>query len=659
MKKRFIYFLNIFILSLPLFAFDNGHRAAITSLVCHTNTYISSSEDGYIEIWDSGAREAFKKRFQLSPYKIQMMVKHPSAEEICIIETSGIDGYSLSAWNYASMNKIFSVKSAEPVKYVNYSAGGSLIIASGLNGRPLALLDSRTGDVVYSPDIPAGTVTLAVTGRAERNMLVYQSEHESNPRTGGQILYIDLASSSVTGKFNAPGDFLNPVIFGNNRFIAGINWEGLLLVDAASGAVLDYIDDFERDSLLCSSDVGFFYFNGISNELYEFSVNNGGAIEILNDFSLSFNAPVKSAAYNGNVAFAASDGNIFLVDKRGNVISMKHDHHAHIADAAVSDSDVAVLTGAGELFFLPLDYRQLEKTKTITADARKGYNKITSAKFNADNANAPLKKFILWQNTGAAIPPLVVNSDHSPDNFSLGFLSVRYPARSIAMLNNRILVLDNAGNVSVCTYGKTSADFTFSSIGAIDAAFIDSERIIISRSVMRGSSPFLAVNFRTGETVPVMTGSPAQAGILAYSVLPDIYAAVVERDSGQTRTAVYSLSSASSGETARSGVRKILERPGEDITLSITGIQGKAAIACGGQEAAIYGDIVTKFERTPGLPVKLFGCPEFAVSLDNDGNICWHENETGKLLALFKTYGNRWTLQTGGNRVFSGEITRK
>jgi hypothetical protein len=61
-------------------------------------------------------------------------------------------------------------------------------------------------------------------------------------------------------------------------------------------------------------------------------------------------------------------------------------------------------------------------------------------------------------------------------------------------------------------------------------------------------------------------------------------------------------------------------------------------------------------ERTNGLPVKLFGYDRFFISLDSEGNIAWHDNRTGRLLAVFSLNENRWTLST--TREISGEFYR-
>jgi len=232
MKKSLVKkLLTLFILFFSLTGLyaqkvSGAHRGKITSLVHNGNTVISAGEDGFIVTWDTREKAAVE-RFQLTPYSIQAMVKHPSRAEICIVEAAGINDYRISVWNYIFKDRLFSIKSSEPVTFVNYSAAGSLIIASGFNGSPLTLLDAGTGEIITSPGIPQGTVALALTGRSEKSMLLYQAAAEN----GGQLLYLDLEENAAdTVNFQTYDNLFNSIIFGNNRFIAGTNSGGLFVL---------------------------------------------------------------------------------------------------------------------------------------------------------------------------------------------------------------------------------------------------------------------------------------------------------------------------------------------------------------------------------------------------------------------------------------------
>jgi len=85
-----------------------GHRGNINSLIHNGDTVLSAGDDGFLVTWNIQQRRAIN-RFQLTTYKIQSMVKHPIKNEICIIETSNLNTYKLSVWDYTHKQKLFTI----------------------------------------------------------------------------------------------------------------------------------------------------------------------------------------------------------------------------------------------------------------------------------------------------------------------------------------------------------------------------------------------------------------------------------------------------------------------------------------------------------------------------------------------------------------------
>jgi len=653
--RCFLLFSPLFFAGLPLYPLNaaGGHRGNITALIHKEDVVISCGDDGFMVTWSISERTAVE-RFQLTTNKIQAMISNPQRSEICVIESSGPNSFWISAWNYSRKEKLFSIYSTEPVTFINYSAGGSFIIASGLNGFPLAILDSSTGDVISEPVIPTGAVVFGITGRAERNMMIYQADHEDHtehPDFGGRILYLDLDSFSVTGNFQTASNLTSPVIFGSNRFLAGVNHDGLQLIDAASGALLDSMENIERSALLCPSSDGFYCLNRRrdgSLVLYSFSADRNGKLVVRQQLPLSFdaNVPVSAIAYNGSMVFASAQGGLFLLGQQNRITPFTFNFQTRITEIAAGERNIAVLTENGGLFFLPIDYRLLGNSSPLTVSGKNGYNRINRLIISGEDY------FLLWQTANARLAPQLLSANQ-PSGNNLNFLLGRFPLRAISSFNNRLLALDTGGNLTVRGMeGLTSANpsaetvFTFSSVGAIDAAFINNENIIICRSAINNNSPFLSVNIRTGETVPYLF--TAQAGLTVYPGRSGIYAAAVEQDSGgRLKTTFINFSNSS--------VRRVFEYPAEAVHLSIAESLGRFAAACDSEGAKIYGDKILNFERTAGLPVKLLAAGIGFICLDSEGNIAWHDN-TGKLLAVFSLHDGAWTLSTGTE--ITGEINR-
>ena len=661
---KFFYLLLVFsIASLNAVDAQTGHRGSITALLHKGNTVISAGEDGFIVIWNVSQRTA-SSRFQLTTYRIQSVVSHPQKDEICIIESGGLNNYRISAWNYSLKRRLFSVFSAQPVGFINYSGGGNFIIASGLNGDTLSMLDSVTGRIISTADIPAGNVSFAMTGRSERNVLIYQSEHDEYPaRAGysGQILYYDIDSHAVTGSFQAPGNLSNPVIFGNNRFLAGINSDGLLLVDAASGETFDTIANMNRNVLLCPVDDGFYSLrqSGTTAALNRYSIDRNGKLVSSQQLSLSLSSAdsVSAIAHNGSVVFASSQGNVLFLDRQNRLIASDHNFQTRITEIAGGEETIAFLTENGDLGFIPLDYRLIQRSASYTMTQKRGYTKITPVSISGED------RFILWQTDNTRDAPQLLGMNQQANQRELDFLRGRFPMLSISVLNNRILTLDTGGNIAIrsteslsSSASSSRADFTFSFVGAIDSSLINNEYFVVSRSAINNNSPFLFVNIRTSETVPV--SYPAQAGLTVFSgSLGNVYAEAVERDNNGIKTTVVSLPPVSSAGARTGSAVRIFEYRGEASHLSIAESNRNLAVACGSEGAVIFADNNNiNMERTNGLPVKLLGYERFFLSLDSEGNVAWHDNRTGLLLAVFNLNGNRWTLS--GERVISGEFSR-
>jgi len=651
MRKTLALFL--FFTSFPLFCFDiaGGHMGKVTALIHNRDTVISADEDGFIVIWSISQRAAMEK-FQLTTNSIKFMVKHPLKDEICVIESGGMDNNRISAWNYKVKEKLFSIQESEPAAFINYSAGGNYIITAGLDGSHFTLLDSSGGNTLANVNIPSGAVAFGVTGKTEQNILLYQSENEDFE---GQILYLDLKSLSVTGRFRAPANLSSPVVFGNNRFLAGINSSGLLITDAASGLLIDSIPGMERSALLYSINDGFFCLSLENNILYRFTVDRNGTIVTHQEHSIlrDNEETISAFAVNGTAVFAGEGGSLFIAgltaDRQSVLYQMTHNFQTRITEIAANNSSIAFLTEDGELCFLPQDFRLINNNDNFSLEKTGGFTKITAITPFSSKGTADHDPYILWQNSNTQIIPEIVYSDLQTDELSLQFIIGRNPLRAITSKNENILVLDSAGRLSVYNFknNASKAAYTFSFAGAIDAGFVNDNYLILCRSAISGNSPFLFVNYNTGETVPV--SFPSQAGIFTYTGNSGkIYAAAVIRNTDGLKTIIYTLSE---NKTIN---EKLFEYSGEAANLTIAESSGITAIAAGGEEAKIYAENVISFERTQGLPVKLLGCKNFFLSLDSEGNISWHDLN-GKLLAVFRIYKDRWVLETG-RKTLGGKL---
>jgi hypothetical protein len=639
------------------------HRGAVTALIHRGDEILSAGEDGFLGVWSIHSSSAVS-RFQLTPYRITAMSARPGRDEVCLAESDTMGIYRLSVWNYREQRNRYTIRFRDPITYVNYSLGGSFIIAARSGRTALVFLDAETGDLLKPPEPLAGSVSFAVTGRSERNMAAYLTQ--------GILSYWDLASGTETNRFTVPANLHSPVLFGNNRYLAGINADGLQIADAATGRHLASQPDIPPGSLLCAAagELVCLTQDSQGSVLYRFGLDQRGRLvdrgratlaagtgSQSNNHSIS---AITAAAIDrvagdtpggaNGIALGTSSGEILLPAMDGSIQPMAYHEPERIIEAAVSGATIAFITRS-VTGFIPLDYTRLAAGEALTLQARAAWTRISAVPAGAASAGT----FILWQDTNTGSPPVIQQAAAGAAPRQLSGLTLRSPARIVEASGGTILVLDSAGSLQTVPIPPAQGQpFTFFSAGIMDAAFIDRDRVLIGRSAAGGNSPFLIINTATGETVALPY--PAEAGVLVYQgESGNAYGAAVEAaggsgaeaDTDERRTVILQLDTSGGSESPR-----LVEWPGEETVLAFAETQGSIAAAIEGEGAAIYTpERITPFERSGGLPRSLHNGGRSFISLDTDGSIAWHDSRSGKLLAAFRLYPDAWLLERGQSTI--------
>ena len=651
-------------------AIPGGHRDSVHALIYKGERILSAGGDGFLEIWRANNRNGAQaggqaeERLQVSPYRIIAMAGRPERDEVCLIESDGMGQYRVSAWNYTERRNIFTLPVRDPLGYITYSAGGNFIIAARTGRNGLIFIDSTTGGVLQSPQSLTGTVSLAVTGRSERTMLTYCAS--------GDLSYWDLTSGDETDHFDVPPNLHSSALFSNNRYLAGVNAEGLAVINAVSGELLTQDSSIPDGSLLCSAGNELICLTQKegAGELYRYTIDRAGRLVALGHVPLSasvigkdirFTAIVSAAS--GTLALGTSDGFLVFAGMNGRLYNLTTNEQTIITEAEVSGSAIAFIAGNETMGFIPLNYNLLSGRRTIRIEqTQSAYNRITAFA----EKDAPDGQFIFWHDGNTRNQPAILSSSSDNKKQTLSDITFRSPIRSADSAGGKILFLDSTGNLTVISplNAGRSRPFTFFSVGLMDAVFVDSSRIIIGRSAVSGNTPFMTININTGETVPLP--HPSQAGVLLHrGTSGSIYAAAVSSmaasrpssadETDGTKTLILQIDPAQIADSII-----LVDFQGEDTQFSLAespgGTAGSLAATIGDEGAAIYStNGIQKLDRTSGLPLKLIDGGSFLISLDGDGSICWHDSYNGRLLAIFRLHPGGWTLQTE-QRTFSGGL---
>ncbi|MDR1031183.1 MAG: WD40 repeat domain-containing protein [Treponema sp.] len=628
---------------------SGGHRGTVHTLIYdEQGRLLSAGADGFLGIWDI-QRAAAAERFQVSPYTIIAMAPRPGTSQVALLERDHIDRYRIAVWDYETKQNRFTLDCRYPISSITYSGGGNFLILIQQGNPGVQFVHAETGALLKTPD-STSTLSFAATGKSERTMIGYAPS--------GVLSYWDLESGKEIRHFTVPDRIWTPLLFGNNRFIGGIDPEGLVILDAVSGTIITRERSIVQGRVfaLGGEDPEFMCLatGPAVSRLYHFAISMTGRLEIKNQWPVPPNLPgIMSVASTADaLALGTLDGGVWLGKQDGTVALMEVRNQERITEAAVSGSFLAFLTEGQVLGFIPLDYTQLQDRDLIPLEPST-YTRLSS---DTELEGPGAKGFLLWQETSTGLFPIIrtLGNDAQEETLVLNQVPLRFPHRSAVLRGEQALFLDAAGNITVLSTRTGERLFSFSSEVSLDATLLKDGNILIGQSVVSGNTPFLMVNSKTGETLPIPF--PASVGARVYcgeSGIP--YGVTIDAQEGHLSTTLTRLSLADPSRSTR-----LATYPGEDTSFSIAESKGILGSTLGDEGAVLYdAKGTTRFERSPGLPLRLIAGTRSCIALDTEGNIAWHDPESGALLALFRLYENEWILEKPGASLIQGPLAHQ
>jgi WD40 repeat protein len=635
-----------------------GHTGTVSAMTYDPvrNYILSAGMDGFLGIWNVRNNSAMD-RFQVSPYAIRSMILRPGKSQVALVESDGVGVYRISAWDYGLKQNLFTLRFRDPITFITYSASGNFLIVARSARNGVVFIHPETGEVLDSPPNQTGAVSFAATGRSERTMMSYASS--------GQITYWALDTGGAIQNSVAPANLLNPILFGNNRYLCGIDSNGLVVVDAVTGREIVRDLHVVRGKLfpVSSSDLlEFMYLGTMDNSanrghitLVHYTITTQGTLEGKNRSTFSAMPLISSGvtAAAGAVALGTVDGGIWLFEVNDREPrAMNRVKLTQISSAAISGDSLAFVTEDKRLSILPLDYRALRDRDTITLEDGRGNTHISGD--SAMGAGTP-GRFLFWQADNTRSFPILVTGAGTPErqDVILGRMALRQPLRSVSLLGNQALFLDSVGNITLLSTETGISTFTYTATDPLDVSFLDNETIIIGHSDLSQTSPFLVVNTVTQETVPFIY--PSTVGATLYrSSGGAVYGGVVEGSSDSATTALLLLDIENPSASTR-----LVEYQGEDTSFIIAQSGRSVASTIGGNGPTLHSSRgFVPFERSPSLPVNLIGSEMYFIVLGRDGSMSWHNPVTGSFLARLRLLETEWILETADRRQLRGPLQK-
>ncbi|MDR2194350.1 MAG: WD40 repeat domain-containing protein [Treponema sp.] len=618
------------------FPASGGHRGAIRSIIYNGSHIITAGADGFVEFWNV-QHSAAEGRFQISVLPLKMMRLRPERPHLAIVESNGKQ-FRVSAWNYETKERLFAMDfDAEPA-YINYSGAGSFLIVSMSDLSGSLCLNGDTGELLYTVPNTAGSVALAATGKSETSMISYMPS--------GTISYWSLSENKEIQHSKTVVGLQKPILFGNNRFIAGIGsgsseGRGLCVIDAVTGKILDYeprigngvVSAVQSDSpdFICISEDA-----NRNQTLHSFTINSLKKLEPrYSPRAIEVRSRIESlTVVQDSSACGTTDGNVWLFNPDGSSLMLAVRNPLLIDEIAVAGDDTLFFLVHKTVAAIPLDWRLVAERGISFSE--KGFSHITAAKDGV----------IVWNEHETKPRYLAVGTRSIELPFQSGF-----PLRTVTSLNGKALLLDAVGEITVISLETYKSVFSFSSAGSVDAAFLDDRHIIVGRG--DGIAPFLKINLVTGETVPL--AYPASVGVRVYRAASGVmYGGVITQERGEQKTVLLRFDMTDSMR-----FRIVAEAHGENLTFAIAETGGIAVSTLSSGQAAMALPLggrkpYTHLEQKGGFPVHLVDGGAFFISVDTDGVISWHDPHTGFLLAHFRLYADGWTIEQSNGAFVRG-----
>jgi hypothetical protein len=352
------------------------------------------------------------------------------------------------------------------------------------------------------------------------------------------------------------------------------------------------------------------------------------------------------AGQGAALILGTTEGRVYRLLEPGTAAALTTGSQVPVRNAAVSGESAVFITGNGFTGMTPRDYTALREGEPLSLYPAGPYRRAASDSGSADSGG-----FVFWQDQTVQDAPVV---KQTPGEGGMPFyrLSINLPLTEVSVLGKQALFLDSAGGITVVSTETGRTVFTFSSAGSLDAAFLDDRNIVIGRSSVSGGTPFLKINIRTGETVPLPY--PAAVGLGLYrGGSGTLYAVAIEIGGAAAKTTIIALDA---NRPAQS--QKLVEYQDEDSSFSFAESSGAFASTMGGDGATLYRDgAFYPFERSPGLPALLIDGGIAFIAVDGEGNITWHSAYDGSLLALLRIRADRWELENRNeNLIITGPV---
>ena len=630
-----------------------GHSESVTAFASQRANYFSASGDGFVIYWNAqGAGE----RFQISDLKIKLIAAHPNGEEIAVYETNGFTIHRISVWNWKTKTRRYAKRFTDTVTSLAYTQRGTYIVAGTTSVNGVVFLQAATGNQVRKISGQTGTVTMFASNDTETNCVMYSPS--------GLVMYYSLTSGTERARFPCEPNLSQPVLFGNNLFLAGVKNGEMFVLLATSGEILSRVS--VRSPLLIPS----------QNELF-FAEQSGrsGSIKML-DPKGSLKTPLvvknwtipESSSFTAaslcekNLVFGTASGNVYATSTFPEVSSsqlnrISQNEMQKILDIAVFPTGEFCFLTASEIFVME------DGIST---------NKRTLAKNSESHTNMLCTEsgsIVLWaKNTRKPIvllePVRQASRTGAVTYNAKRIFTPRTALSQVRVFDAAIVIIEGNSSVSLYALKQTAnARQVYTGTGIQDAYLNSKGDLYIAKSAASNPpSPLIVVDTQTRETVRLPLNGDASYSVVSQDDDASEQALTnTEFIYGIMLTAANSPYADSKMTTARTvlfaynagsrSVQNLITYADEDVE-AFTYIFDSVLYTNIGKTQVIAFNLRTRaqtqLERGASLAVKIMRNTSFIVALGKDGSVLWYRAPQADRSGSAQAVLAHWYLKTDG-----------
>ena len=603
---------------------DTGHQGEITALAHDPRLGVlaSGSTDGTVRIWDIDVASQVKSLL-VSHRIVRALDFHPRDPLLAVLEVSSPERTRITVWNWQTGRSLYTLTLDAVPLYMGFSTLGSYLVYTQARWESVSVHDARTGRRLPYLSQGFGIVSYVAFSRSERNLMTYQSS--------GRITYWELRTGEKLKEVTTAPGLTSSAITEDFGAMVARSSSSVVVVDVATGRTLAEEPAAGIAGIKVSPDGSRILGLPIDDRStpLQWVHRHGVLTRLESDWPA---AGVSAAVVADDAVFTGGrSGTLSRIPAFGPLREISRNKLKRIVDLATAGERV-VLATADELLVFDLETRLYSsgsknlvrsyQTSVIPAPSSRPISGVT---LDEDGA------IITWDQGGL----LSISRGRWPAETPLAQARVRM-ARPAATAG-RFLTLDQDGTIRLLEGWRPL--ITYPSPGTRDVCEVSPEILVAARTrVSSQEQPFLRINARTGETVPI-----PDSAIAGYALAADIprerfFSLSVNRTDGSEVTRLRAHTGQGFEEASMA-----MSYDGEDAGASVVVDQrrGRAYTTLGYQTVRSWeSGHVSTLEQGSGIPRKLALLDRVLVCVNLDGTVSAWDTRTGRLVLEFYLFGD-------------------